>query len=109
MNLSKRLIIQFILQHIFVLFTLLIAVVIAFGYFAILINSSLSETNVSEFDNSTISSYVSFENSHITLNAKVKETIQKKRIGFKLWMKTERYYITIIHLKRFLIPTQKHH
>ncbi|EMA6344468.1 HAMP domain-containing sensor histidine kinase [Bacillus cytotoxicus] len=78
MNLSKRLIIQFILQHIFVLFTLLIAVVIAFGYFAILINSSLSETNVSEFDNSTISSYVSFENGHITLNAKVKETLQKK-------------------------------
>lgn len=78
MNLSRRIIIQFIIQHIFVLFTLLIAVIIAFGYLVYLFNTSLYEPNVPELDNFTISQNVSSENGRITLSSEVKEMIEKK-------------------------------
>ncbi|MEB8775169.1 histidine kinase, partial [Bacillus cereus] len=41
MNFNKRLIIQFIMQHVFVLVTLLIAVVAAFTYLIFLLTSTL--------------------------------------------------------------------
>ncbi|MBY0600330.1 sensor histidine kinase [Bacillus bingmayongensis] len=78
MNLSRRLIIQFIIQHIFVLFTLLIAVIIAFGYLAYLVSTTLYEPNVPEFDNFTLSHYVSSENGRITLGSEVKEIIKNQ-------------------------------
>ncbi|HDR7345430.1 TPA: histidine kinase, partial [Bacillus toyonensis] len=46
MNLNKRLIIQFILQHVFVLVTLLIAVVAAFTYLIFLVTSISYEPNI---------------------------------------------------------------
>ena len=46
MNFNKRLIIQFIMQHVFVLVTLLIAVVVAFTYLIFLLTSTLYEPNI---------------------------------------------------------------
>ena len=46
MNFNKRLIIQFIMQHVFVLVTLLIAVVAAFTYLIFLLTSTLYEPNI---------------------------------------------------------------
>ncbi|WP_439742857.1 sensor histidine kinase [Bacillus pseudomycoides] len=78
MNLSRRLIIQFIIQHIFVLFTLLIAVIVAFVYLGHLFITTLYEPNVPEFDNFTVSQHVSSENGRITLSSEVKEMIEEK-------------------------------
>ncbi|WP_459500679.1 ATP-binding response regulator [Bacillus sp. C1] len=78
MNLRRRLIIQFILQHSFVLFTLLIAVIMAFAYLVHLINTNLYEPNVPEFDTFTISQHVSLEDERITLSSEMKELIEKK-------------------------------
>jgi len=78
MNLSRRLIIQFIIQHIFVLFTLLIAVIVAFVYLGHLFSTTLYEPNVPEFDNFTVSQHVSSENGRITLSSEVKEMIEEK-------------------------------
>ena len=61
MNFNKRLIIQFILQHVFVLVTLLIAVVASFSYLIFLLNSTLYEPNISDYDTFTISEYISSE------------------------------------------------
>ncbi|PEJ31402.1 sensor histidine kinase [Bacillus pseudomycoides] len=78
MNLSRRIIIQFIIQHIFVLFTLLIAVIVAFAYLGHLFSTTLYEPNVPEFDNFTMSQHVSSENGRITLSSEVKEMIEEK-------------------------------
>ncbi|KEK24881.1 sensor histidine kinase [Bacillus gaemokensis] len=78
MNLSRRLIIQFIMQHIFVLFTLLIAVVVAFVYLAYLVSTTLYEPNIPKSDSSAISQYISSEDGHITLNSDVKKLITDK-------------------------------
>ncbi|MED1620620.1 sensor histidine kinase [Bacillus pseudomycoides] len=78
MNLSRRIIIQFIIQHIFVLFTLLIAVIVAFVYLGHLFSTTLYEPNVPEFDNFTMSQHVSSENGRITLSSEVKEMIEEK-------------------------------
>lgn len=78
MNLSRRLIIQFIIQHIFVLFTLLIAVIVAFVYLGHLFSTTLYEPNVPEFDDFTISQYVSSENGRVTLSPEIKEMIEEK-------------------------------
>lgn len=78
MNLSRRLIIQFIIQHIFVLFTLLIVVIVAFVYLGHLFSTTLYEPNVPEFDDFTISQYVSSENGRVTLSPEIKEMIEEK-------------------------------
>ncbi|WP_243521082.1 sensor histidine kinase KdpD [Bacillus pseudomycoides] len=78
MNLSRRLIIQFIIQHIFVLFTLLIAVIVAVVYLGHLFSTTLYEPNVPEFDNFTMSQYVSSENGRVTLSSEIKEMIEDK-------------------------------
>ncbi|MBC6971472.1 HAMP domain-containing histidine kinase [Bacillus sp. Xin] len=78
MNLRRRLIIQFIIQHIFVLFTLLIAVIIAFVYLGHLLNTTLYEPNVPEFDDFTISQSVSSENKRITLSSEIEKMVEEK-------------------------------
>lgn len=78
MNLNKRLIIQFILQHVFVLFTLLIAVFASFSYLIFLLNSTLYEPNISDYDSFTISEYISSEDNHITLRPELKDLITEK-------------------------------
>ncbi|PFN09172.1 sensor histidine kinase [Bacillus cereus] len=78
MNLSRRLIIQFIIQHLFVLFTLLIAVIVAFAYLGHLFSTTLYDSNVPEFDNFTISQYISSENGRVTLSSEIKEIVEKK-------------------------------
>ncbi|MEN1938535.1 HAMP domain-containing sensor histidine kinase [Paenibacillus sp. 102] len=78
MNLSRRLIIQFIIQHIFVLFTLLIAVIIAFVYLGHLFSTTLYEPNVPEFDDFTMSQYVSSENGRVTVSPEIKAMIEDK-------------------------------
>ncbi|MDM5187420.1 HAMP domain-containing sensor histidine kinase [Bacillus sp. DX4.1] len=78
MNLRRRLIIQFIMQHIFVLFTLLIGLLIAFGYLGYLVGTTLYEPNIPKSDSFTISQYVSSEDGRITLNSDVKELIKDK-------------------------------
>ncbi|PEM65159.1 sensor histidine kinase [Bacillus pseudomycoides] len=88
MNLSRRLIIQFIIQHIFVLFTLLIAVIVAFVYLGHLFSTTLYEPNVPEFDNFTVSQHVSSENGRITLSSEVKEMIEEKNDWLQIVDKT---------------------
>lgn len=78
MNLNKRLIIQFILQHVFVLVTLLIAVVAAFTYLIFLVTSISYEPNIPDSDSFTISRYISSENGDITLKKEVKDLIKEK-------------------------------
>lgn len=78
MNFNKRLIIQFILQHVFVLVTLLIAVVASFSYLIFLLNSTLYEPNISDYDTFTISQYISSEDNNITLKSEVKDLITEK-------------------------------
>ncbi|MGH0587809.1 sensor histidine kinase [Bacillus mycoides] len=78
MNFNKRLIIQFILQHVFVLVTLLIAVIASFSYLIFLLNSTLYEPNISDYDTFTISEYISSEDNNITLKSKVKDLITEK-------------------------------
>ncbi|KFN01526.1 sensor histidine kinase [Bacillus clarus] len=78
MNLNKRLIVQFIMQHIFVLFTLLIAVIAAFVYLSMLITSTLYEPNIPDSDGFTISQYISAEDEHITIKEEVKDLIAEK-------------------------------
>ena len=78
MNFNKRLIIQFILQHVFVLVTLLIAVIASFSYLIFLLNSTLYEPNISDYDTFTISEYISSEDNNITLKSEVKDLIIEK-------------------------------
>lgn len=78
MNLNKRLIIQFILQHVFVLVTLLIAVVVAFTYLIFLVTSISYEPNIPDSDSFTISRYISSEDGDITLKKEVKDLIKEK-------------------------------
>ncbi|MEC2713015.1 HAMP domain-containing sensor histidine kinase [Bacillus cereus] len=78
MNFNKRLIIQFIMQHVFVLVTLLIAVVAAFTYLIFLLTSTLYELNIPDSDSFTISRYISSEDGHISLQSEVQDLIQEK-------------------------------
>lgn len=78
MNFNKRLIIQFILQHVFVLVTLLIAVVASFSYLIFLLTSTLYEPNIADSDSFTISQYLSSENGHISLQSEVRDLIKEK-------------------------------
>ncbi|MDF9505093.1 HAMP domain-containing sensor histidine kinase [Bacillus cereus] len=78
MNFNKRLIIQFIMQHVFVLVTLLIAVVAAFTYLIFLLTSTLYEPNIPDSDSFTISRYISSEDGHISLKSEVQDLIKEK-------------------------------
>ncbi|PFJ15782.1 two-component sensor histidine kinase [Bacillus cereus] len=78
MNFNKRLIIQFILQHVFVLVTLLIAVVAAFTYLVFLVTSTSYERNIPDVDSFTISRYISSENGDISLKAKMEDLMKEK-------------------------------
>ncbi|MGE6537439.1 sensor histidine kinase [Bacillus luti] len=78
MNFNKRLIIQFILQHVFVLVTLLIAVVASFSYLIFLLTSTLYEPNIADSDSFTISQYLSSEDGHISLQSEVRDLIKEK-------------------------------
>ncbi|HDR4556602.1 sensor histidine kinase [Bacillus thuringiensis] len=78
MNFNKRLIIQFIMQHVFVLVTLLIAVVAAFTYLIFLLTSTLYEPNIPDSDSFTISRYISSEDGHISLQSEVQDLINEK-------------------------------
>ncbi|EOO26027.1 two-component sensor kinase yvrG [Bacillus cereus BAG1X2-3] len=78
MNFNKRLIIQFIMQHVFVLVTLLIAVVAAFTYLIFLLTSTLYEPNIPDSDSFTISRYISSEDGHISLQSDVQDLIKEK-------------------------------
>ncbi|EMN7728866.1 HAMP domain-containing histidine kinase [Bacillus cereus] len=78
MNFNKRLIIQFIMQHVFVLVTLLIAVVVAFTYLIFLLTSTLYEPNIPDSDSFTISRYISSEDGHISLQSEVQDLIKEK-------------------------------
>ncbi|MDF9483560.1 HAMP domain-containing sensor histidine kinase [Bacillus cereus] len=78
MNFNKRLIIQFIMQHVFVLVTLLIAVVAAFTYLIFLLTSTLYEPNIPDSDSFTISKYISSEDGHISLQSEVQDLIKEK-------------------------------
>lgn len=78
MNFNKRLIIQFILQHVFVLVTLLIAVVASFSYLIFLLTSTLYEPNIADSDSFTISRYLSSEDGHISLQSEVQDLIKEK-------------------------------
>ncbi|MCB5903251.1 HAMP domain-containing histidine kinase [Bacillus cereus] len=78
MNFNKRLIIQFIMQHVFVLVTLLIAVVAAFTYLIFLLTSTLYEPNIPDSDSFTISRYISSEDGHISLQSEVQDLIKDK-------------------------------
>ncbi|MEK4811475.1 MULTISPECIES: sensor histidine kinase [Bacillus] len=78
MNFNKRLIIQFIMQHVFVLVTLLIAVVAAFTYLIFLLTSTLYEPNIPDSDSFTISRYISSEDGHISLQSEVQDLIKEK-------------------------------
>ncbi|WP_242284409.1 sensor histidine kinase [Bacillus cereus] len=78
MNFNKRLIIQFIMQHVFVLVTLLIAVVAAFTYLIFLLTNTLYEPNIPDSDSFTISRYISSEDGHISLQSEVQDLIKEK-------------------------------
>ncbi|HDR7794984.1 TPA: HAMP domain-containing histidine kinase [Bacillus luti] len=78
MNFNKRLIIQFIMQHVFVLITLLIAVVAAFTYLSFLLTSTLYEPNIADSDSFTISSYLSSEDGHISLQSEVQDLVKEQ-------------------------------
>ncbi|MED1410254.1 MULTISPECIES: sensor histidine kinase [Bacillus] len=78
MNLNKRLIIQFILQHVFVLVTLLIAVVAAFTYLSFLVSSTSYEPNIPDSDSFTISRYISSKDGDISLKTEVQDLIKEK-------------------------------
>ncbi|HDR8093758.1 TPA: HAMP domain-containing histidine kinase [Bacillus cereus] len=78
MNFNKRLIIQFIMQHVFVLVTLLIAVVAAFTYLIFLLTSTLYEPNIPDSDSFTISRYISSEDGNISLQSEVQDLIKEK-------------------------------
>ncbi|HDR4374371.1 TPA: HAMP domain-containing histidine kinase [Bacillus cereus] len=78
MNFNKRLIIQFIMQHVFVLVTLLIAVVAAFTYLIFLLTSTLYEPNIPDSDSFTIARYISSEDGHISLQSEVQDLIKEK-------------------------------
>ncbi|AFQ16538.1 sensor histidine kinase [Bacillus thuringiensis] len=78
MNFNKRLIIQFIMQHVFVLVTLLIAVVAAFTYLIFLLTSTLYEPNIPDSDSFTISRYISSKDGHISLQSEVQDLIKEK-------------------------------
>ncbi|MEB9278755.1 HAMP domain-containing sensor histidine kinase [Bacillus cereus] len=78
MNFNKRLIIQFIMQHVFVLVTLLIAAVAAFTYLIFLLTSTLYEPNIPDSDSFTISRYISSEDGHISLQSEVQDLIKEK-------------------------------
>ncbi|HFK1460602.1 sensor histidine kinase [Bacillus sp. YAF12_1] len=78
MNFNKRLIIQFIIQHVFVLVTLLIAVVAAFTYLIFLLTSTLYEPNIPDSDSFTISRYISSKDGHISLQSEVQDLIKEK-------------------------------
>ena len=78
MNFNKRLIIQFIMQHVFVLVTLLIAVVAAFTYLIFLLTSTLYEPNIPDSGSFTISRYISSEDGHISLQSEVQDLIKEK-------------------------------
>ncbi len=78
MNFNKRLIIQFIMQHVFVLVTLLIAVVAAFTYLIFLVTSTSYEPNIPDAENFMIARYISSEDGDISLKAEVKDLIKEK-------------------------------
>ena len=78
MNFNKRLIIQFIMQHVFVLVTLLIAVVTAFTYLIFLVTSTSYEPNIPDAENFMIARYISSEDGNISLKAEVKDLIKEK-------------------------------
>ncbi|MBJ8150847.1 HAMP domain-containing sensor histidine kinase [Bacillus cereus] len=84
MNFNKRLIIQFIMQHVFVLVTLLIAVVAAFTYLIFLLTSTLYEPNIPDSDSFTISRYISSEDGHISLQSEVQDLIKEKNDWFQV-------------------------
>ncbi|EEM97634.1 hypothetical protein bthur0013_10210 [Bacillus thuringiensis IBL 200] len=66
------------MQHVFVLVTLLIAVVAAFTYLIFLLTSTLYEPNIPDSDSFTISRYISSENGHISLQSEVQDLIKEK-------------------------------
>lgn len=78
MNFNKRLIIQFILQHVFVLVTLLIAVVVAFTYLSFLVTSTSYEPNIPNSDGFIISRYISSKDGDISLKTEVQDLIKEK-------------------------------
>lgn len=78
MNFSRKLVIQFVIQHICILFTLLIAVLISFMYLIYLVDTTLYESNVPEFDSYMISQSVSLEDGRISLDSDVKDIIKEK-------------------------------
>ena len=80
MNFNKRLIIQFIMQHVFVLVTLLIAVVAAFTYLIFLVTSTSYEPNIPDAENFMIARYISSEDGDISLKAEVKDLMKEKMI-----------------------------
>lgn len=66
------------MQHVFVLVTLLIAVVAAFTYLIFLLTSTLYEPNIPDSDSFTISRYISSEDGHISLQSEVQDLIKEK-------------------------------
>lgn len=66
------------MQHVFVLVTLLIAVVAAFTYLIFLLTSTLYELNIPDSDSFTISRYISSEDGHISLQSEVQDLIKEK-------------------------------
>lgn len=66
------------MQHVFVLVTLLIAVVAAFTYLIFLLTSTLYEPNIPDSDSFTISRYISSEDEHISLQSEVQDLIKEK-------------------------------
>lgn len=66
------------MQHVFVLVTLLIAVVAAFTYLIFLVTSTSYEPNIPDSDNFMIARYISSEDGHISLQSEVQDLIKEK-------------------------------
>lgn len=78
MNLHKRLIVQFIIQHSIILIFSLFAVFLAFIYFINLIDDIWFQPNLSNSDSFAVSQYVYKEDEKIILNKDVKKYIKEK-------------------------------
>ncbi|CAM4088465.1 histidine kinase [Bacillus manliponensis] len=78
MNLRKRLIIQFIIQHAIILISALFAVFIAFMYLIKLLDDVWFQPNFSSSDSFTVSQYVYKDDDQIILDGEVKKYIKKK-------------------------------
>lgn len=78
MNLRKRLIIQFIIQHAIILISALFAVFVAFIYLVKLVDDIWLQPNLSNSDSFTISQYVYKEDDTIVLDSEVKKYIKEK-------------------------------